>query len=310
MQETSIPINAVSSPSVILELTFRLKIRDVMTRNPVCAGPEDSLRQIQHLMKENAITGVPIVQNRHLLGIISMDDIVSALDYGYINDTAEQRMTTNLIVLEEDMPVSFAISYFERFRFHRFPVLNADKALVGIVTNRDITTHLLFEVNKEIEQLERAAGRAATASAVPNQVQSFTVKKHDMAKAGYASTQVKLLLKKAGVSPQTIRKAAVAAYELEMNIVVHSDGGELICDFSPDRLVITSRDSGPGIADVNLAMQKGWSTADEWTRSLGFGAGMGLPNVKSVSDDFSISSSPEGTIVISTILLGGQGGQG
>ncbi|MDY4889429.1 MAG: CBS domain-containing protein [Sphaerochaetaceae bacterium] len=299
----SIPINTYSSATVILELIFRMKVKDVMTRNLVTASEDDTLRSIQQLMKEKGITGVPITNGSHLLGIISVDDIISALDFGYIEDVASKHMTTELIVLEDDMPVSFAIQYFDRFRYHRFPVLNRNKELVGMITNRDITTHLLVEINKEVDKLEKKSMILSPDVCLLNQVKSFSIQRHDFEKAGYASTQIKKLLKKAEIAPALIRRAAIASYELEMNIVVHSNGGELIAEFESDRIVITARDFGPGIPDCEAALHKGFTTADEWTRSLGFGAGMGLPNVKSVSDDFSIQSSSAGTIVISTILL-------
>jgi anti-sigma regulatory factor (Ser/Thr protein kinase) len=238
-----------------------------------------------------------------LLGIVSMDDIIKALDFGYINETAEKHMTRNLIVLEDDMPVSFAISYFDRFRFHRFPVLNKSKELVGMITSRDITSTLLVEINREIEELEKRTNNVKLSDDLTGEVQTYSILKHDFENAGYASTQIKKRLKKSGASPHTIRRAAVAAYELEMNLVVHSDGGEIIAEYTPDAIVITSRDSGPGIPDIDKAMTKGWSTANEWIRSLGFGAGMGLPNVKSVSDSFSIQSDESGTVVVSTIKL-------
>ena len=128
--------------------------------------------------------------------------------------------------------------------------------------------------------------------------------KNDFENAGHASTEIKKRLKSASIAPQIVRRAAIASYELEMNMVVHSDGGQLIAEYSSDRLTITARDSGPGIEDVEAALEAGYSTASEWIRSLGFGAGMGLPNVQSVADDFTISSSPEGTTVEVSINLG------
>ena len=104
-------------------------------------------------------------------------------------------------------------------------------------------------------------------------------------------------------SPHIIRRAAIASYELEMNLVVHSDGGELIAEYTPDSIQITTKDRGPGIPNVEEAMTAGWSTASEWIRSLGFGAGMGLPNVKSVVDEFDIESDFNGTNVICSIKL-------
>jgi len=91
---------------------------------------------------------------------------------------------------------------------------------------------------------------------------------------------------------------------LEINLVVHSDGGIIHYSILPDKVVITAADSGPGIADVNQALQEGWSTANDYVRSLGFGAGMGLANTKRVSDEFSINSElGVGTTVVSTVYI-------
>lgn len=297
-------INTIDSPPAVLDLIYRMKVKDVMTSVLVTATEDATLRSIQNLMRERGITGVPIVRGSHLLGLVSVEDIILALDKGFIEDRAGSRMTTGLIVLEEDMPVSFALRYFDKFRYHRFPVLNSRKELVGIVTNRDISAKLFVEISKEIDRLERRSSQADSSDVcLLDQVMSFAIRKRDFESAGCASTQIKKHLKKAGMEPRLIRRAAVASYELEMNIVVHSEGGELIAEFSPDRVTITAKDWGPGIKDTALAMRKGWTTADEWIRSLGFGAGMGLPNVKSVSDEFHIAAGPSGTLAVSTIYL-------
>ncbi len=274
-----------------------------MTRSLISVPLGTTMRTVQNLMRENSITGVPVVSHTRLIGIVSMDDIIQALDFGYINEVVDHHMTKNLIVLEDDMPVSFAISYFDRYSYHRFPVLSKDKNLVGMVTTRDITTRLLLEINHEVENLERMNQTTKVTNGLTRDVHSFAVLKHDFENAGFASTQVKKKLKSNGVFPPIIRRAAIASYELEMNIVVHSEGGRITAEYGPDEVVITSEDSGPGIPDLDKAMEKGFSTANEWIRSLGFGAGMGLPNVRSVSDDFSIESTPSGTIVRSTILF-------
>ncbi|MCK9482667.1 MAG: CBS domain-containing protein, partial [Bacteroidia bacterium] len=201
----------------------------------------------------------------------------------------------------EDMPVSFAISYFDRYRYHRFPVLNKNKELVGMVTTRDISSHLLWEINREVEALERMNQSVTKKDGLEREVQSFSILKLDFENAGFASTEIKKRLKKNNVPPRIIRRAAIASYELEMNIVVHSNGGKIVAEYGPNEVIITGTDGGPGIEDVDKALTQGYSTAIEWIRSLGFGAGMGLPNVKAVSDDFTIHSSPKGTIVSSTI---------
>jgi len=111
-------------------------------------------------------------------------------------------------------------------------------------------------------------------------------------------------LKRRGISPKTVRRAAVASYELEINIVAHSHGGTLTLFVDETRLRITAIDFGPGIPDIDAAMSEGFSTANDWVRSHGFGAGMGLPNVRRVSDEFEIQSGIEmGTMVKAIVYL-------
>lgn len=296
-----IPINTYSSPTVILELIYRLKVKDVMTKDVVSVPLGTTMREVQVLMRERSITGVPVVSSKRILGIVSVDDIIQALDFGYMQESVENHMSQSIIVLEEEMPLSFAISYFDRYRYHRFPVLNKHKELVGIITNRDISSRLLWEINQEFEKLEKKHQSTTLTTSLAGHVHSFAVLKHDFENAGFASTEIKKRLKENNIYPRVIRRAAIASYELEMNIVVHSSGGRIIAEYGTDEIVIISEDVGPGIPDIDQALVKGFSTANEWIRSLGFGAGMGLPNVQSVSDEFSITSSEKGTIVTSVI---------
>lgn len=122
--------------------------------------------------------------------------------------------------------------------------------------------------------------------------------------AGNASSAIKKLLKKLGTSAQIVRDVAIASYELEINLIIHSMGGELILEISPDKLCLTSSDIGPGIADLELVMKEGYSTASEDVRMMGFGAGMGLPNVKRHSHNFSIESElGKGTTIVAAYDL-------
>ena len=150
----TIPLNADSSPEAVVELLFKLKIKDVMTKDVVTASPGATMRDIQRKMKEKYITGVPITEKNTLIGIISMDDIVNAFDKNWIDDPCELHMTRNIIVLQENMPLSFAVSYFNKYKFDRFPVLNTDNELAGIVTTSDVIAALLVSMNKEVERLE------------------------------------------------------------------------------------------------------------------------------------------------------------
>ena len=118
----------------------------------------------------------------------------------------------------------------------------------------------------------------------------YSVPGDDFTRAGEASGDGKHKLKKLGYNPSAIRRVSIAMYEGEINMVIHAGGGEAKVDVDPDKVVIVLTDHGPGIADVEKAMQEGWSTAPDNVRSLGFGAGMGLPNMKKYSDEMTIDS--------------------
>lgn len=121
-------------------------------------------------------------------------------------------------------------------------------------------------------------------------VKRYEVAAEDFTHAGEASSKAKSTLKKLGYNPDAIRRVAIAMYEGEINMVIHAQGGYAQVEIYPDRVEILLNDRGPGIADVDLAMQEGYSTAPDEVRALGFGAGMGLPNIKKYTDDMRIES--------------------
>ena len=118
----------------------------------------------------------------------------------------------------------------------------------------------------------------------------FDVEKGDFEKAGEASRKIKRSLQQLGISSKVIRHIAIAGYEGEMNIAIHSDGGQIILEVDENAVTLRLEDVGPGIPNVDLAMTEGWSTASDKVREMGFGAGMGLPNMEKNADDFEIHS--------------------
>lgn len=134
---------------------------------------------------------------------------------------------------------------------------------------------------------------------------NYTVLPDDFVRAGEASGALKKLLKELGFPSDTVRRCAIATYEGEMNMVIHAKGGVVSAVITPDTIELELRDTGPGIADIELAMTEGYSTATDAVRDIGFGAGMGLPNIRKYTDDMSLSSEVGvGTTLRMTIRAG------
>ena len=301
------------SPLVIMELLQRLRVRDVMRdRDIISVVRTDSMRFAQNLMKRNHISGVPVVEDKRLFGIVSVNDIIKALEGGWIGEPCQKHMATNLVVLEADMPLAFAIKFFQNYTFGRFPVLDKNRDLVGIVSQRDVTRVLMQELTRELARLEgrtdappnaKVAGQqkdAKSEGALPYySMRQFVVVRNDLSGAGKAANEIKRMMKEAGIDNKVVRRVAVAAYELEINVCIHSLGGTITFILDTEKATVIAKDRGPGIKDVEWACQDGTSTANDWIRSMGFGAGMGLSNSKRVADAFSIQSKiPTGTTVM------------
>ena len=294
---------AVDTPAVVGDagkvsfaqiLVYELRVRDAMSKPAITAGPTETLRAIQHLMKTHRISGMPIVQNDQLLGIVSIEDIIHALDQHHINAPASRWMTANVITLRDHFSLVRAVAEFDRHGFGRFPVLDGSGQLVGVITRGDITTCLMHHLERRAEQAvahEAALVAARQNGDAPEQIViNASVKSGDFDSAGRLSQRMREVLRERGIDPDIRRRAAIVAYEAETNIIIHSLGGEVTVAIDPEKVSIEAVDHGPGIENVDLAMQEGWSTAGPLARELGFGAGMGLPNIKKCSDKLAIRS--------------------
>jgi serine/threonine-protein kinase RsbT len=136
----------------------------------------------------------------------------------------------------------------------------------------------------------------------------FRIHGRDYDKGGETSTEIKSLLTSLELDPTLVRRAVVVAFEAEMNVVMYADEGKLTLSITDEDITIEMDDRGPGIPDIDLAMQEGWSTATDEMREMGFGFGMGLPNIRRNSDSFGIRSAvDEGTVIVSRIRLDGDG---
>lgn len=276
------------SPLSLVELIYGTPIKEVMSSNPVTLDRKASMRRAQELMRDKGITGIPVAEDGRLYGIVSIHDLIRAMQIEKLDTTVADLMTTKVVTLEEAMPLSMAISYFGKYSYGRFPVMNAQQLLTGIITVRDINVTLINRLMKEVTRYEAMLDNDVKPGLSITRV--FHTRRHDFEHGGRASTAIKQHLVEHNLDRRLVKKVAIASYELEMNQVVHSIGGTISFKVTPESVEILVQDRGPGIENVEDALTEGFTTAEDWIKSLGFGAGLGLPNAKRVSDEFFIHS--------------------
>lgn len=291
---------------LVHELMYHIKVQEVMTRDVVCFPSDSTFRAIQLRMKERKFSGTPIVDGGQLVGIVSIQDIITAFDRGYIDAPVATFLTREVVTIPQTYSVMAASNMFNKHRYGRLPVVAAagSRTVVGILTYSDILSHLLLRVNAIAERFESQEHAAESVVRDGGARLHFELLPDNFERAGMASTTIKKHLQERGVPPPLLRRIAVICYEAEMNVIIHSLGGYLEVQLLADRVLIAAVDEGPGIPDVEKAMEPGYTTANEKIRALGFGAGMGLFNMKRCADRFAVRSSMEtGTEVEATVFL-------
>ncbi len=278
------------------ELVYELKIGQIMTRQPITVGPDCLMSELKEILRVKRISGVPVVQDGDLIGIISIEDLILALEQGDTSARVGDKMTRQVQAVYADESVIQAVNIFGRFGYGRLPVTDRAGHLVGIITQGDIVRGLLrqLEVQWQEEEIHRYRASHIFEDIESDQtglVLRYRVAARDFVHGGEASSKMKRALERLGAPPQLVRRVAVAAYEAETNLIIHTDaGGELLAEIQPDRIRLLALDTGPGIPDLERALRPGYSTAPDWIRELGFGAGMGLNNIKTCADDVKLES--------------------
>lgn len=294
----------------IQELIYNLPIEQVMKKEVITVAPDASFRELKAILKDNRISGVPVLEGGKLAGVISIEDLIKALEDGALNSPVGQRMTREVITVREKETVIEAVRKFSQFHVGRLLVVDNDGALTGILTGSDITKGLLEAISlnyhhNEGQRDSRVIFKEDIVSDQTSLVLRYRIKERDFKNGGRASSRIKHALECLGISPQVLRRVAISAYEAEMNLIIHTNaGGELITEIQPERITMRVVDQGPGIPDVEQALRPGFSTAPAWIQELGFGAGMGLANIKKCADGFIIESTPgKGTQLEITIKI-------
>jgi len=278
------------------EMVYEMKVGDVMNRSVISVYPNDRMSKLRGVLRRNRISGLPVVEDNRLVGLISIEDFIKWLADRQDDCPIRDRMTGKLETLYSDDPLVLAIGKFEKSGLGRFPVVDRkQKNMVGILTKGDVIEGLLNKLEIDYHEEEIHHYRA---SHIFEDIEAdgttllfqYVVKGQDFRQAGASSTRLKRTLKRLGLQPDVVRRVAIASYEAEMNQVIFTDGGSIRARVQPSRVFLEAEDAGPGIADVEKALEPGYSTAPDSVRELGFGAGMGLVNIKESGDSFNIWS--------------------
>ncbi|HOQ39005.1 MAG TPA: CBS domain-containing protein [Fervidobacterium sp.] len=286
-----------------------------MTKDVIFVKLDRTVAQVKEILRLKRISGVPVIDNEnHVVGVISIEDIIKCLENGTLNDKVSNQMSKNVICLTTTMTLQDAIKHFDRYRYGRFPVVDEQGKLVGIVTKNDILAavatrlgllYLHDERRKEVLESDVFSRSLITGKEIDKKGADFYFKidYFDVNLAGVGAAQLKKFLLKKGVDEPLVRRIAVAAYEAEANVVIHSGSeGEMYCFVHDDGIIVRVEDSGKGIESIELAMREGYSTAPDYVRELGFGAGMGLPNMKRFSDKMVVLSEKGKGVIVEMVF--------
>ncbi len=292
------------------ELAYELHIEEVMTKNVKTLTPQMIMRDALDTFQKNRISGAPVQEEGKLIGILSIEDLIRSLREGRVDLKVSDYMSTNVLTVKSSDPLIEALKIFVRTKVGRLPVLDDDGQLVGIITKGDLTNGLLQALQREYHAEELIRYRAShlfedIVSDRTSLILRYNIKKGDFTHGGAASSHIKRALLRLGATPQVARRCGIAVYESEMNLIIHTNnGGTLRVEIEPQKITMEAYDDGPGIPDIDLAMQPGYSTASESVREMGFGAGMGLVNIKRCVNEMKIVSSKErGTNIFMVMLL-------
>jgi CBS domain-containing protein/anti-sigma regulatory factor (Ser/Thr protein kinase) len=269
----------------IQELVYEIKVDEVMKRDVFTVSPQTHMSVLRLILQDNRISGTPVIDKGKLVGIVSIEDFIKWLANREQDCPIAEKMTRNVRTLYADEPLIHAVNKFEQFGFGRFVVIDRqNEKLQGIITKGDIIEGLLkkLEIDNYEEEVRQYRVRRFFEDILADKMMLFfqyDVMGRDFKRAGESASRLKVTLRRLGLHPQVVRRVAIATYEAEMNLIIYTDGGRIRVRVEPHEVFVKVQDSGPGIPDVEKVLQPGYSTAPEWVRELGFGAGLGLNNI-------------------------------
>jgi len=289
------PDNKISR---IQELVYEIRVGEVMQKDVITISPQTNMSELRGILREKRISGAPVMEGDEMVGIISIEDFIKWLADRENDCPISEKMSKDVQTLYADEPLTQAVNKFERFGYGRFVVVDRQTGLLlGIITKGNIVEGLLKKLEidhyKEEEEVHRRRVEHFFEDILADKVVllfQYDVVGHDFKRAGEGASRLKASLRRLGLDPQVVRRVAIATYEAEMNLVIYTKGGKIRARVEPQGISVKVADSGPGIPDVQKVLQPGYSTAPEWVRNLGFGAGMGLNNILKCASKMNLRS--------------------
>lgn len=281
----------------VQELIYEINVGEVMKTNVVTVTPQTPMSRLREILRDKRISGTPVVEGDRLVGIISIEDFLKWLANREPDCPIREKMSTNVQTLYADEPLTQAVNKFEKYGFGRFAVIDhQEDKLQGIITKGAIVEGLLKKL--EIDQYKEEEIYSHRIKHFFKDIRAdkvslffqYNVAGRDFKHAGEGASRLKATLQRLGLDPQVVRRVAIATYEAEMNLIIYADGGHIYARVEPHQILVRVKDTGPGIPDIEKALQPGYSTAPEWVRELGFGAGMGLVNIRNCASKMGLRS--------------------
>ena len=273
------------------------RVAEFMSTPPITLKEVVKISEAKAIMRDNKISGMPVVDDDgRLIGIITIENIITALERKWMEDEIKNHLIKDVVYIKHNMDISTVMEYFNTHSYGRYPVVDENHKVVGLVTKGDLMMYLYARLGSVYMHNKR---RDEVLIGQPNfdgmdlDEKSFfySIDTTDIDMAGTGSTIFKKFLIEKGFEKDAVRRASISLYEAEVNVVIHGGGkGYIKAYLSDDQLFVVIADYGPGIDDIEIAMQPGWTTATDEVRQKGFGAGMGLGNIKKYSDKLAIVS--------------------
>jgi anti-sigma regulatory factor (Ser/Thr protein kinase)/CBS domain-containing protein len=295
-------MNRLKQLHKIHELVYELKIRDAAVKEVCTMSSSTMMTEVRQILRSQKTTAAPVIENGALLGIVSVEDYINWLQEGTDDCPVSERMSRDLVTMYDDEPMVFAIQNFEKYRYYEFPVINRSSGkLEGIITKFDVLVALLKALDIDYDKMEIGKYDGThffnDVTADRSRLEfTYSVPSGDIGAGGEVASKLKKNLGYLGIHPNIVRRVAIATYEAEMNMIIYGGGGRIRATLDGKQIRIEVVDEGPGIVDIDAVLEPGYSTAPAWVRELGFGAGMGLPNIQNSAQNLDITSTVgEGT---------------